>query len=338
LRKEFCVNIKKRINREVRNILITFGGRDYSSFFARITDTLLNYPFRLHIVVPAISKLHLPNNEKIRIYRALTAIQMRSLMLKADLCISAGGQTLYELAAMAVPIIGICFADNQKLNLKCFKKQRFIEFAGWHTDKNIVEKLNRAVLKLLPYKVRKQRSKIGKKIIDGMGTHRLAEFLIGRGKSKIKLSPAEKTDCIELLRWRNHPLVRRWCFNAKRIDLKTHRKWFYSSLGNSAAKIYIAKQGTEKVGVIRFADTAAAGVLTNINLNPDFLHRGLGTEIIKLGTEKILKTFKKPKAVIAKIKNDNYISQKAFRKAGYVLSRELPADRNSLTMVYNRYL
>ena len=55
----------------------------------------------------------------------------------------------------------------------------------------------------------------------------------------------------------------------------------------------------------------------NINLNPDFLKRGLGNKILTEATLKYLRENRKVAEVRAEILEGNTASKKAFQKAGY---------------------
>ncbi|MDD5005724.1 MAG: GNAT family N-acetyltransferase [Candidatus Omnitrophica bacterium] len=139
---------------------------------------------------------------------------------------------------------------------------------------------------------------------------------------KLKLRRAREEDCRDMWLWRNAPQIRKNFFNMKIISWDTHKKWFYSRINSPRTHIYIACSGKDKIGLIRF-DSNSDYISVSVNLNPVFLGKGLGTRIIKLGTQKILHGKKETnKPIIAKIKNDNIISQKAFFKAGYKLFKK----------------
>ena len=53
----------------------------------------------------------------VKVYRELDAGQLKEVFLQSDLVVSAGGQTLFELAALRVPTIAIKVADNQEEDL-----------------------------------------------------------------------------------------------------------------------------------------------------------------------------------------------------------------------------
>ncbi|NQT22165.1 MAG: UDP-2,4-diacetamido-2,4,6-trideoxy-beta-L-altropyranose hydrolase [Candidatus Omnitrophica bacterium] len=164
LRKEFWNIPAKVINRELKNVLITFGGVKQKGLIHGIVRCLKNkFNFNLFIT----------ENKKI-----FGAKEMIELMLKADIAISGGGQTTYELARVGLPVIGICYADNQKLNLESWQRKGFVEYIGWHNDEGILLRLENAINKILPYEDRLRRSWIGKNCVDGKGAGNVVNKLL----------------------------------------------------------------------------------------------------------------------------------------------------------------
>ena len=100
---------------------------------------------------------------------------MKQVMLESDVAISAGGQTLYELARVGVPTIGICVAENQLGNLKGWGKAGFLEYAGWYKKSDLMKELKRSLEYLEDASVRKSKSKAGKEFIDGKGGFRVID-------------------------------------------------------------------------------------------------------------------------------------------------------------------
>lgn len=165
LRKEFWDAPKKRINKYIKNVLLTFGGMNHSDLIYKIVSYLKSrFEFNFCIV-----------ESKKYIYDAK---EMLRLILKADICISGGGQTLYELARCGMPTIGICFAENQKLNLEGWQRQGFVEYVGWHNDENLIEKIVDGIDKFRSYRERVNRSQIGRYCIDGKGPKRIVGELL----------------------------------------------------------------------------------------------------------------------------------------------------------------
>ncbi len=139
--------------------------------------------------------------------------------------------------------------------------------------------------------------------------------------NKIYLRRVNKKDCYDLWKWRNHPQVRKWCLNSQKVKLGDHEKWFENKIRDKRVRIYIAEnQKGEKIGQVRLEKNKKRSTYININLNPQFFRKGYGSKIIKEATGLFLKENSKIKEMLAEIFDQNIISQKAFRKAGYVFS------------------
>lgn len=137
----------------------------------------------------------------------------------------------------------------------------------------------------------------------------------------IALTRAREDDCIDLLEWRNHPDARKNFFDDGIFSQEEHKTWFCGKLKDSSAKIYVARSGDNKVGVIRF-EMKRDFVDVSVNVNPLFFRQGFGSEIIRFGTERFYDDVKYADTVVARIKKDNIASQKAFSKAGYICVEE----------------
>ncbi|MBI4244274.1 MAG: hypothetical protein HY606_09320 [Planctomycetes bacterium] len=183
LRKEFRKSPNKRINKKIKNILVSFGGTNCTDLTIDVINLLSDYDFNVHVTSMSKKVRVLFNRSKVNIHSNLNAKEMCLLMQKTDLCISGGGQVLNELAYLGVPTIAVCLAQNQIGNIKRWKKTGFLEYIGWHHDKNLLKKITDAVNKLTPYRERVRRSKIGKSYVDGNGALRLTEWILGKSAS-----------------------------------------------------------------------------------------------------------------------------------------------------------
>jgi spore coat polysaccharide biosynthesis predicted glycosyltransferase SpsG len=162
LRKEFWDVPEKKIKRKIKNILITFGGANHQNLAKKFSEYLKDkFNFNIYIVDPRMK---------------FTAKDMVNFMLKADLCISGGGQTTYELARVGVPTIGICFAENQLNNLIYGQKEGYLEFAGWFDNKELLLRIEEFLMDL-NYEKRVKMKKFGEKSVDGRGVRRLLKAI-----------------------------------------------------------------------------------------------------------------------------------------------------------------
>jgi spore coat polysaccharide biosynthesis predicted glycosyltransferase SpsG len=170
LRKEFWQVPEKKINKEIRNVLIAFGGMNHQDLACKIKNYLKSkFDFDVYAVSPS---------EKV------TARTMLNLMMKADICISGGGQTTYELARVGVPTIGICFARNQRLNLKNWRDRGFIKSIIWDSNRILFKEkeLQKAIDKLTFFNERVSCSLKGRRYIGGQSTEKNIEIFLRKSK------------------------------------------------------------------------------------------------------------------------------------------------------------
>lgn len=106
------------ISADVKNIVVTMGGSDYKNTTQKALELLSGYgEYVIHVVVgPAFqNKRQLESFAKsaanvILHYDPL----MPEVFSKCQAAVSACGSTVYELAAMGVPTVGIITAENQQ--------------------------------------------------------------------------------------------------------------------------------------------------------------------------------------------------------------------------------
>ena len=184
LRKEFWKVPSKNIKPHIKSVMVTFGAGDKRNLTSTILKFLKEeYPELIKTVIIGRGYQNIKEIENIKDERSNLeyypdAKRMKHIMLESDIAISAGGQTLYELARVGVPTIGICFAEEQKRNLESWQKNGFIEYAGCHNDKNLLNSVIHSLERLMPYKERAKRNNIGRDCIDGKGVHRIVEKII----------------------------------------------------------------------------------------------------------------------------------------------------------------
>ena len=151
-REEFQENDYISINKTCKNVLITMGGTDVNNY----TYTILKYLYKFNdmnfnVIVNEkfnnLNKLKALANSKSNINLIFNPDNMKSIMLKNDIAISASGSTAYELLSLSIPSILIIQADNQELICKELSNINTCIYGGWF-DELTEDKFNKIFAKL----------------------------------------------------------------------------------------------------------------------------------------------------------------------------------------------
>lgn len=185
LREVFCNCEKKVIKTETENLLILSGGADNFNILERILQKIERNKYRSIFVIcgkyfEEYERLcsQYRSDEQIHFHKAVQNI--KEYMKQADMAVSAGGTSLYELCACGTPTVSYSFADNQMDNVRTFQEEGVIDYAGDVRDADIFENINRILnLYFHDSALREERSKRMQKLVDGKGAERIAEALIG---------------------------------------------------------------------------------------------------------------------------------------------------------------
>ena len=197
LRKEFVKErFKKEILKNIQNVLFLTGGTDPAGVSQDFVKSLIeqrgflaiNFHVicgRYHMNVEVLKKMA-AQNPNIHIYQNVEHIE--KFMKEADIAITAGGTTLYELAAFGVPIICYSMVDNQLDNVQWFSKEGIAEYVG---DIRTPEFQIEDIFTRLRYlagdmELRTKLSENGRNRIDGKGARRIVEILMGKVREDIK--------------------------------------------------------------------------------------------------------------------------------------------------------
>ncbi|ELS34319.1 MULTISPECIES: UDP-2,4-diacetamido-2,4,6-trideoxy-beta-L-altropyranose hydrolase [Pseudanabaena] len=191
LRREFWQwrDWQRAINPIARKLLITFGGSDPDNVTLKVIQALegLNRDDLAVIVVIGGSNPHHEvlqkeiANSSLAISLQRNVSNMPELMAWADLAITAGGSTNWELAFMGLPSIVITVAENQKEIATELDTQGIIIHIGWYQQITL-EKIGIALQEFIyDQSKRAEMSQKGKKLVNGYGavhvTSKIANIL-----------------------------------------------------------------------------------------------------------------------------------------------------------------
>lgn len=184
LRREFWEVPEKEIRDTVQSIMITFGGDDVRNMTPKVLKLLSeNYPeLKKNVIIGKgfcnVNEIKTAADRNTNLIYYPDAEQMKQVMLDSDIAISAGGQTLYELARVGVPAIVIIVADNQIGSVKGWENVGFAQILGIWQEETLLEKLEMTLKFLKSFKVRKNTYNLGRKMVNGKGSLQIVEYLL----------------------------------------------------------------------------------------------------------------------------------------------------------------
>lgn len=192
LRPEFRGLSGRFISDKVRQVLVTTGGGDQYGLLPRLIGWLDDVPgdFEVTCVLGPVNRVSEEaqlaadaSRRRVTLVRAPSSLA--PFMLEADVAVSAGGQTLYELAATGTPTVVVQVADNQVGNIEALSDKGVIRFLGPAREPGLGDKLASAMTELASangHEARRRMSETGQALVDGRGAERVAKELIALGE------------------------------------------------------------------------------------------------------------------------------------------------------------
>ena len=186
LRHEFWDAWCRLLPEDIDNILVTLGGADPYNIMPKVIKSLDTLPgtFSITAIIgPFFENLAEIQAVSKQAQRSIIFVQnpdsVRDLMVQANIAVSAGGQTLYELACVGCPTIAIRIAANQDGQLGVFEEAGFLRIADHGNHSNIAEAVSDMVGVLLADpEARTAMSFAGQRLVDGRGALRVAQTIV----------------------------------------------------------------------------------------------------------------------------------------------------------------
>jgi UDP-2,4-diacetamido-2,4,6-trideoxy-beta-L-altropyranose hydrolase len=187
LRPEFLVRREwqREICKTANKLLVTLGGGDSDNVTLKVIEALRRLdgagletriaagPANPHLETLREAASALSSRNEI----LASVSDMASLMAWADVAVTAGGSTSWELACMGLPSVTIVLAENQKRSVEELVAAGVTASAGWHEHVS-AEHLTDKLGQLLQDPVQRFRmSEHGRALVDGKGVDRVATVL-----------------------------------------------------------------------------------------------------------------------------------------------------------------
>jgi RimJ/RimL family protein N-acetyltransferase len=131
------------------------------------------------------------------------------------------------------------------------------------------------------------------------------------------LRQAQAGDARLLFEWANDPVARAQSFTQATIPWQDHERWFARKLADMRCMLLIAEDALGRpVAQVRFDLGEDASAIISVAVAPEQRGRGYGAAAIAQACE-ALRVRHGAMTVIAYIRADNLVSQRAFARAGF---------------------
>lgn len=183
LRREFVdwAGAARTIPNRATKVLVTLGGSDPDNVTARVLDDLRQITGIEAVVVVGGGNRHRAVLESLVsdcnartpwLRMEIDSSHMPELMAWADVAITAGGSTLWELCFMGLPALMLVLAPNQEPAVRALHATGV---AQWVT---VPDELGPALRALLPDAERRGRMSVAmRRLVDGRGVNRVVELM-----------------------------------------------------------------------------------------------------------------------------------------------------------------
>ncbi len=313
----------RRVPGVAKNILVTLGGSDKNNLTARVVRALDSSRFKnleVRVVVGAINqnseeiiRICAESKKKMKVF--VNIDNMAEMMGWADLAISAGGTTAYELAFTTTPSVMLVSAQNQRLNAAEFCRRGFTQIVGDPlriADDELVERIEGVISSSDTRKAMVARLK---GVVDGHGPERVLMNMEG---ASIWMRRAENEDSKMMLRWANDDETRRMSYTTSRISWKMHAAWFDARLKDPSCLLLVGMDRSDSpLGSARIESRGKRGSLS-LTIDPRHRGKGHGSRMISMAC-RMGANILGLRGFDAFLKKINTPSRRAFEKSGFKL-------------------
>lgn len=182
LKRKFQNIPLKMIKKEVKQILITFGGSDPKNYSARLNKLLKNVKFNAAITIiigAGYSNTNFKNlieNKTPNLIIKRNVEDIINYFKETDICICSAGNTLVELLTCGVPCVVLPQTERENEHAKEFERKKNIINLGLNfSDNKLISELKKL---MLDYSKRKILSENAQNYLDGQGLKRMMDIIL----------------------------------------------------------------------------------------------------------------------------------------------------------------
>ncbi|WP_138442503.1 bifunctional UDP-2,4-diacetamido-2,4,6-trideoxy-beta-L-altropyranose hydrolase/GNAT family N-acetyltransferase [Sinomonas susongensis] len=251
--------------------------------------------------------------------------ELPRLFAGADLVISGAGTTIWELAALGVPMALIQLVENQRQNYAFAVGRGMAAGLGaFGEDPDAAARTLRQVLS--DPGLRARLAAAARSIVDGEGAARIVGLWqeVRASREGVAVRSATPSDAAQLFHWRNDPSVRSVSRSTGELQWDGHLAWLARSLERTDVVLLMAEADGAAAGTVRFDALGVHDWEVSITLAPSARGRGLARAVLRAAEERFLRDHPEATTLHAVMRASNEPSHRLFLGAGYASAPEAP--------------
>lgn len=258
-------SLARRQRPELKHLLIGMGGVDAGNASGAVLDALGQSTLPRDCRITIVLGGQAPWLERLREQAARCSrpcdiradvVDVAGLMAECDLAIGAAGTTSWERCCLGLPAIIVVLADNQHDSARALVASGSARSVG--TADDIAANLPALLATLSQPGVMARMAESAAAVCDGLGASRVAAHMRPEAehvRATCTVRPMVAGDAELVLRWRNHPDVRRYMYTQHEIGAAEHAAWFERSQRDRGRHLLIAEERGRPVGFVSFKET-----------------------------------------------------------------------------------
>jgi RimJ/RimL family protein N-acetyltransferase len=258
---------------------------------------------------------------------------MPELMAWADMAVSAGGSTCWELAFMGVPSLVLILAENQVAVAEYLMHKKAVLKLGIF-DECSKEHISDVCKALMGNSIaRASLSQQSITLISGAGQNHVIKSM---NSNSLTLREVTDLDRELIWHWANDEETRKASYSQAYISWDEHMRWFDAVQRQKNHRFYIANNGSKKpIGQIRFEIDNKEAIIS-LSVSSESRRRGYGKKILFKAAEKLFNETN-IEQISAFVKSENISSLRVFKKAGFrLVETDVFSGVKSCKLILNR--
>lgn len=127
---------------------------------------------------------------------------------------------------------------------------------------------------------------------------------------------AQPEDVMDVLRWRNDPLVCAMSRDTQPISEQIHKAWYSRAIDDPSRLLLIGVHDGQKIGMVRFDHRQASSWEVSIMVAPKARGQGMGRHLLQMALEQLRAVYA-PTCLLATIRLNNQPSLRLFHALGF---------------------